>query len=60
MRVVLGGRGVVTGTNEDFSEAVYHSHPTVAYRSIAPFCACLHATEDVNLYCGGVFYEKNQ
>ena len=55
MRVVLGGRGVVTGTNEDFSEAVYHSHPTVAYRSIAPFCACLHATEDVNLYCGGVF-----
>ena len=55
MRVVPGGRGVVTRTNEDYSEAVCSPHPTVAYRLgvIMPFC--LHGTEDVNLYCGGVF-----
>ena len=54
MRLVPSGRGVVTWTKEDFSDAVYLSHPTVAILGyLRPFALSLRGTgcaEEVFFY----------
>ncbi len=59
MRSVPGGRGVVIGTKEDFSDAVYPPHPTVANRLLGVLCPFASRSGDVNLF-REVFFMKNQ